>query len=59
MRAQPIIAGIIIAIVGYVLLHFGLIANKTICWGVVGLGALIFLIGLVMKSRRAPVPVRI
>jgi len=52
MRTQPIIAGIIIAGAGYILKYFEIVKNQNICWGVIGFGILIFIIGLFMKSKK-------
>ncbi len=56
MKTQPLIAGIIIVGIGYGLKYFGIIKNQNICWGIIGLGILIFIIGLFMKKSRKESP---
>lgn len=51
MRLQPLILGAIITIGGYALKYFEVIKNQYLAWGIIGLGVLIFIVGLFMRKQ--------
>ena len=51
MKLQPIISGLVIGGVGFTLKYYNFVENQYIYYGLLGVGALLIIVGFFMKNN--------